>query len=291
MDLGLENKVALVAGGSSGLGLATALELAREGAHVAIGARDPDRLAAAHARLAAVARGRVLATSVDLTDETATRDWVDAVADEFGALHVVLVGGGSPPVGTATGFALADYRAAVDTALLPAVGLALAALPHLRAAGWGRLLFVASETVVSSQPMLSLSGMTRLAVVRFAESLAADVGREGITVNVLAPGATRTPMVERAAARLAAADATETVTEAVTEAVVEAVVEARLGEMGAHTAVGRLGAEDEFAAVATFLASERASFVTGGVYLVDGGAHVSGLAHGYLAAGRRDTFR
>jgi 3-oxoacyl-[acyl-carrier protein] reductase len=275
MDLGLANKVALVAGGSSGFGLATALELAAEGAHVAIGARDPERLAAAERRLKTVARGRVRATSVDLTDEPAAHRWVDEVADDLGALHIVLVSGGSPPVGLASGFGPADYRAAVDSALLPVIGLAFAALPHLRAAGWGRLLFVASESVRSPQPMLSLSGMTRVAVVRFAESLAADVGREGITVNVLAPGASRTPMVERAAERLAG----------------DGDVEAQLRLMGAHSAVGRLGTEAEFAAVATFLASERASYVTGGVHLVDGGAHVSGREHTYLTAGRKDTFR
>ncbi len=275
MDLGLDNKVALVAGGSSGFGLATALELAREGAHVAIGARDPGRLAEAERRLEAVARGRVRATAVDITDEAAARRWVDDVAADLGALHIVLVSGAGPPAGIASTFELADYRAAADTVLLPAVGLVLAALPHLRAAGWGRLLFVTSEVVSSPQPMLSLSGVVRVAIVRFAQSLAADLGREGITVNVLAPGASRTPMVERAAARLAG----------------DGDVDAQLALMGAHSAVGRLGTEEEFAAVATFLAGERASFVTGGVHLVDGGASVSGLEHTYLTAGRRDTFR
>src|SRR6266702_987790 len=89
LDLGLENKVALVAGGSSGLGLAIAKELAREGAHIAIGARDRDRLAAAERSVKEVARGRVHTTSVDITDRVAARHWVDEVAADFGALHVV----------------------------------------------------------------------------------------------------------------------------------------------------------------------------------------------------------
>jgi len=279
MDLGLDNKVALVAGGSSGFGLATARELAAEGAHVAIGARDPDRLAAAEREVKAVARGQVRTTGVDITDEGVARQWVDHVAAEFGALHIVVVSGGGPPAGLASTFEPADYRAAVDTVLMPAVTLALAALPHLRAAGWGRLLFVTSETVHTPQPMLSLSGMARTAIARFAQSLAADVGREGITVNVLAPGATRTAMVERAAARLAGGDGDG-----------DGDVDAALELIGAHSAMGRLGTEDEFAAVAAFLASERASFVTGGVHLVDGGASVSGLEHRYLMGGRRDTF-
>jgi 3-oxoacyl-[acyl-carrier protein] reductase len=288
MDLGLENKVALVAGGSSGLGLAAAAELAREGAHVAIGARDPDRLAAAERRLKEVAgaggagkspTGRIRTTSVDITDRAAAARWVEDVAADFGALHIVVLGGGGPPVGEASTFEPADYEAALDSVLLPAIGLTLAALPHLRAAGWGRLLYVTSEAAAGPHPKLALSGVARAGIVRFAQSLAAEVGREGITVNVLAPGPTRTEMVERAAARLAG------------DGSPRSDVETQLRAMGEHSAVGRLGTVEEFGAVAAFLASERASFVTGGVHLLDGGASVSGLEHAYLTAGRKDTFR
>jgi 3-oxoacyl-[acyl-carrier protein] reductase len=273
MDLGLENKVALIAGGSSGLGLAAARELAREGADVAIGARDPERLSTAEKSLREVARGRVHSTSVDITDLDAARAWVDDVAAAFGALHVVVVSGGSPPMGTASRFTTEEYRQAVDTVLLPAINLAGTALPHLRSAGWGRLLFVASETITMQLPMLTLSAVTRTALARYAQSLAAEVGREGITVNVLAPGATRTEMVERAAGRLS-----ET-----------GDVERQLRVMGEHSAVGRVGTAEEFGAVVAFLAGERASYVTGGVHLVDGGGSVSGLEHRYLASGDRET--
>jgi 3-oxoacyl-[acyl-carrier protein] reductase len=274
MDLGLDGRVALVAGGSSGLGLAVARELAAEGAHVAIGARDPDRLATAERELKEVARGQVRATSVDVTHPVAVRRWVDEVAADFGALHVVLANGGGPPVGTASQFELADYRAALDMVLLPAVGLALAGLPHLRAAGWGRLLFLTSETAAVPIAPLVLSGVTRAAIVRFAQSLAVEVGRDGITVNVLAPGGTRTPLVERAAARLAAGGD----------------VEAQLRAIGAHCVLGRLARPEEVAAVAAFLASERASFVTGTVQLIDGGASVTPPPLPHYAAGPKDTF-
>lgn len=274
MDLGLENKVALVAGGSSGLGLATAKELAREGAHIAIGARGRDQLAAAERSVKEVARGRVHATSVDITDRAAARHWVDEVAADFGALHIVLVSGGSPPIGTASQFDLKEYQSAIDSVFFPAVALALAALPHLRAARWGRLLFVASETANAPVAPLALSGVTRAAIVRFAQALAADLGRDGVTVNVLAPGHTRTPPMERAAAKLAEGGD----------------VEAQLRGMGHHSALGRLARPEEIAAVATFLASERASFVTGTLQLIDGGASALGPELPHLTAARKDTY-
>lgn len=260
MDLGLEDKVALVAGGSSGIGLAIATELAREGAHVAIGARGDDQLKLAVRGIEEVARGRVTGTRIDTADREASRRWVDEVAADFGALHVVVVSGGSPPFGAASLFELPEYEAAVEQVLYPAVGLALAALPHLKSAGWGRLLFVASETAVVPLASLALSGVTRAAIARFAQGLAADVARDGITVNVLAPGSVRTPPLERAAAKLAGGgDVADT-----------------LAAMGRHSAVGRLGRPEEISAMAAFLASERASFITGGVHLLDGGARVVG---------------
>jgi 3-oxoacyl-[acyl-carrier protein] reductase len=276
VDLGLENKVALVAGGSSGIGLAVATELAREGAHVAIAARGSERLQAAVRGLQDVARGgRITGTSLDLTDPAAARRWVDEVAAESGALHILLVSGGSPPIGPAAGFEPSDYQAAVEKVLYPAVTLALAAVPHLRAAGWGRLLFVASETAVAPIGPLTLSGVTRAAVLRLAQGLAADLGRDGITVNVLAPGTARTPPIERAAARLTAQGGD---------------VQATLAAIGAHSALGRLAEPEEVAAVAAFLASERASFVTGAVHLIDGGASVMGPDLPHLTGSAPGTF-
>ncbi|NBD11909.1 MULTISPECIES: SDR family NAD(P)-dependent oxidoreductase [Corallococcus] len=258
MELGLANKVALVAGGSSGLGLAVAEELAKEGAHVAIGARDSDRLAQAEARLKAVARGgRVLATRVDVKDDADVRRWVEDVVAKLGALHVVVTNSGGPPPGPASTFGLEAYRSAADAVLLPPISLALAALPHLKKAGWGRLLFITSETVHRPVARFALSGFSRMGILGFSAALVQELGDAGITVNVLAPGYMRTPPVERSAG--GAGD-----------------VEAGLRAMGAHIPLKRVGLPEEFAAAAVFLASERASFITGTVQLVDGGASVIG---------------
>jgi 3-oxoacyl-[acyl-carrier protein] reductase len=179
-------------------------------------------------------------------------------------LHIVVTNGGTPRMGPASAFGLDQYRESVDTVLLPAVGLALSALPHLKAARWGRLLFITSETVCRPVSGLALSGFSRVGIVRFAEALVTDLGDCGVTVNVLAPTYFRTPPIERAAAALAEGTGD---------------VEHQVRRMGAHIPLGRMGRPEELAAVAAFLASERASFVTGTVQLVDGGASVGG-GHG-----------
>ena len=126
-------------------------------------------------------------------------------------------------------------------------------------------------------PSLALSGMGRAAIARFAQALAAEVGQDGITVNVLAPSATRTEMTERAAARLAALTP-------------EGDPEAQLRAMGEHNALGRIARPEEFAAVAVFLASERASFVTGHVHLIDGGASVMGPELRHFVSAPKGTY-
>jgi 3-oxoacyl-[acyl-carrier protein] reductase len=274
LDIGLDGKCALVAGGTSGIGLAAARDLAAEGAHVAICGRDKERLAAAEKELKAVALGQVLASQVDVTDQAAAEQWADQATTELGALHILLVSGGSPPFGPATTFGARSYAAAVDQVLMPAVTLTMAALPSMKAAGWGRLLYIASETACVPVPTLALSGVTRAALVRFAQGIAAETGRDGITANVLAPGNTRTPPMERLGARLAAEAGTDQETE--------------LLAMGRHNAIGRLARPDEVAAMVTFLASERASYITGGVHLIDGGASVMGPDLPHLALMRAE---
>lgn len=243
MDLGLNGKVALVAGASSGLGLAIARELAAEGARVSIAARDPEKLATSLKQLPGEGH---LARAVDVNDAAAVGAWVDDTVAECGALHIVVANAGGPPAGSATAFALDDYRRAVETNMLSQIGMVQKALPHLQAADWGRILFVTSRSVKTPMLNLALSNTARVGVVAYAKSLVADLGAGNITVNVLAPGSHDTPRLrELSGGQLPSADGIP---------------------------LGRVGQPEEFAAAATFLASERAGYITGVVLQVDGGA-------------------
>ncbi|MFI1831245.1 SDR family NAD(P)-dependent oxidoreductase [Streptomyces sp. NPDC020412] len=250
MDLGLAGRVALVAASSSGLGLATARALAAEGAHVSLCARDPDRLARARAEVDASGPGRVLSTVVDLTDADEAAAWVDRTAEEFGALHVVVTNSGGVPFGPVDSFTVAQYRDAVEGNLLPHVSLALAAAPHLTAAGWGRIIMITSESVRQPHPGSGLSSVARLGVLGFVKGLVHTFGDAGVTVNVLAPGFHRTPILD-----VQYGDE----------------VEQRLAEVARSLPLGRIGRAEDLGALVTFLASEQAAFVTGSVLVADGG--------------------
>lgn len=245
MDLGLRDRVAVVAAASKGLGRAVALSLAREGARVVVCARGADALAAAEAELAALAggTGRVLALQLDVTEPDAPRRLVDAAVERFGALHVVVPNAGGPPPGGALAFDDGAYRDAFEANCMASIRLAREAVPHLRAAGWGRICFVASITVKMPSPALALSNVARAGLAGFAKTLAGEVAADGITVNLALPGLHATDRV------------------------------LQLGGDASGIPARRLGRPEEFGDVVAFLCSEQAAFVTGAALLVDGGQY------------------
>jgi len=257
MDLVLDGKVAWISGASKGIGFAVARELAREGARVALGARDGEALAAAAARIADETGRRPAAHPLDVTDAASIAAWTDACRESAGDADILVVNAGGPPAGAHDAHDAAAWRAAADLLLHSAVALAEAALPAMKASRWGRVIFMTSVAVRQPIDGLILSNSLRAAVQGYARSLTNELGAAGVTVNCVAPGWTRTDRV----AELAAATAARTDRE-------PADIEA---EWVRAIPLGRLAAPEEIAAVAAFLAGERASYVTGQMIVVDGG--------------------
>lgn len=259
MDLGLRDKVALVAGASHGLGKAAARELAREGARVAICGRDEVTLRATAEEIERETGSEVLPVVADVTVPEQVEALVAATVARFGGLQVLITNAGGAPSGRFNDVTADMWRKGWELNFLSNVTLIRAALPHLRAAGWGRIITITSISVKQPLDDLLLSNTIRPGVVGLVRSLATQLGPEGITVNNVAPGYTLTERVhhifEERAAREAISE--EEATRAITAA----------------TPMGRMGEPEEQAAVIAFLASTRASFITGQTILVDGGMY------------------
>jgi 3-oxoacyl-[acyl-carrier protein] reductase len=230
MDLGLEGRVALVTAASKGLGRASAQALVNEGASVAINSRDPERLRATAAELG----GELLALPADVTERDAPQRLVEATVERFGALHVLVANAGGPPKGKAMEVDDATLEAAINANLLTSVRLVRAALPHMRAAGWGRICLITSSSVKQPIPDLATSNTARAGLWGWAKTAAQDVIGDGITLNLACPG-------------LHATD--------------------RVKDLGF---TGRLGDPADFGRVVAFLCSQHSGFISGAALQVDG---------------------
>ncbi len=262
MDLGLRDRVAIVGASSRGLGQACALELAREGATVVLCARDTGRLAAAAEEIQAASGVGVLAVPTDLTDAAQIEHLVDETLRRFGRIDVLVTNNGGPPAGDFGEFGDEAWLAAHQLTLMSAVRLIRAVLPTMRAQRWGRIINITSVSVKQPIDDLLLSNVYRPGVVGLAKTLSAQVAVDGITVNNVAPGYTRTDRVLELAADRAVKEGK--------------VVQDILDERAADFPMRRMGEPEELAALVAFLASERASYITGTTIQVDGG-YVRGL--------------
>ena len=256
MDLGLRGRVALVAGASRGLGRAVAEELAAEGADLVLCARGEGPL-----REAADAIGRTgvraVACPADLGDPTQVERVIAAATDAFGRVDVLVTNTGGPPPGSFESHSRDAWHAAVRQLLDSVLELTRGVLPGMKERRWGRIINVTSIAVKQPVENLVLSNSIRAAVTGMARTLANEVASYGVTVNNVLPGYTRTERVEQLAAHNAAARGTDTA--------------AAFGAWEREIPMGRLGEPREFAALVAFLASDRASYITGTSIPVDGG--------------------
>jgi 3-oxoacyl-[acyl-carrier protein] reductase len=257
MDLGLKDRVALVAASSQGLGKGVALALAREGAKLAICARTPDTLQAAADEIRHETGVEVLARAMDVTAGEQVRALVDETQQRFGRIDVCVTNAGGPPSKTFAETSTEDWISAVNLNLMSTVHFAREVLPVMQKQRWGRFITITSVSVKQPIDGLILSNSVRSAVSGLVKSLANECGRYNVLVNNICPGYTRTDRLTELSARLAARGAT-------TPAEIER-------QWTNQIPLGRLAEVEEFASVVAFLASDRASYLTGVSLAVDGG--------------------
>ena len=257
MDLGLKNKVALVAAGSRGLGRAVAEELAAEGASLVLCARDVNALTETAAAIADASGAHVLAAPADVTNFDSIKQLVEAGMDRFGRIDILVTNAGGPPAGTFDQLTREQWDEALRLTLLSAIELARQVLPGMKQRRWGRILNITSISVKQPVENLMLSTSLRAGLTGFARTLANEVAAEGITVNNILPGYTRTERLEDLARMMAEQQGIS--------------ADEFRGKWEKEIPMGRLGEPREFAALAAFLVSERASYITGTSIQVDGG--------------------
>lgn len=257
MDLGLKDRVAIIAASSTGLGKAVAEGLAREGAKLAMCARSEAVLNAAAEEIRRKTGVEVLAQPLDVTQFESVRSFVAQTAQRFGRVDICVTNAGGPPAKPFAETTVADWQAGVNLNLMSTVYFAREVLPLMKKQRWGRLITITSVAVKQPVDNLILSNSVRSAVSGLVKSLANEYGRDNVLVNNVCPGYTLTARLDELAGKLAAADGVEP----------REIHERWASEIP----LGRLGKAEEFANAVVFLASERASYITGVSLAVDGG--------------------
>lgn len=259
METGLRDRVAIVSGSSHGLGRAAAFALAAEGSHIALCARNAQALEEVAATIRERYRVQVNIHALDARNSSAVLQFVANVGEVFGRVDVCVTNAGGPPAKDFLATTDEDWDDAFFLNLRSAASFARAVIPHMQRQRWGRIITISSITVRQPQPQLILSNAIRTGVMGLVRSLANEFGKDGILINNIAPGYTATERLkELSASRASALSRTK---EQIEQAWVDQIP------------IGRLGKPEEVADAIVWLASERASFVTGQTILVDGGMY------------------
>jgi 3-oxoacyl-[acyl-carrier protein] reductase len=257
MDFGLNERVALVAAASQGIGFAAARELAREGARVFLCARDEARATEAAERITAETGTRCVGVRADVTNEADVALFVAQAEEQAGRVDILVTNAGGPPVATFATTDLALYRQAFELNALSAIRLAQLVVPGMRARRWGRVINITSVSVKQPIDGLLLSNTVRAGLTGWAKTLSTEVAADGVTVNNVAPGWTLTEhQAEVAETRGRSAGKSK---------------DEMIETWAAQIPAGRMADPAEIAAAVAFLASERASYITGVTLQVDGG--------------------
>lgn len=257
MDLGIKGRVAVVCGSSQGLGRAVAEALADEGARVVVNSRSPEKLAASRRAIADATGAEVEAVAANLTDPEAVTALIEGAEKAFGQVDILVTNTGGPPSGPFESHTADVWREAIERNFESVVNLVRATLPGMKERGWGRILNVTSISVKQPVAGLILSNSIRAGVTGFARTIANEAAPFGVTVNNILPGFTRTERL---------VDLAEAISKREGGSVQEAYA-----AWESEIPMGRVGEPHEFAALAAFLCSEKASYITGQSVAVDGG--------------------
>lgn len=257
MDLGLRDRVAVVAASSKGLGKAVAAALAAEGTRLALCARGQPALEATAKELEAQHGKDVFRRAMNVTDADAVHSFIQDVAQHFGRLDICVTNAGGPPAKNFLSTTPEEWQSAVNLNLHSTVLLAREVIPHMQRRQWGRLITITSVSVKQPIDALILSNSVRAAVVGLVKSLSNEFGKDNILVNNVCPGFTLTQRLEELSGTMALA-----------EGITREEAQVRWTR---NIPLGRLGRPEEFGAFVALLCSEQASYVTGTSIAIDGG--------------------
>ena len=257
MDLGLKGRSVIVAASSDGIARAAAAKFAAEGAKVAMCSRDANKLNAAASSIGGKYHAEVFAEALDVTDAAAIDRFVQHVAEKFGGVDVCVTNAGGPPAKMFLATTTEEWQRAVDLNFMSIVHFARAVLPLMQKKQWGRLVTITSMTVRQPVADLIYSNAVRAGVLGLVKSLANEFGKDGITVNNVGPGFTATERLRQLIGKRSQ-----------DLGISAAEFESRLN---ADVPMRRIGSPEEVADAIVWLASDRASYISGQTLLVDGG--------------------